>query len=316
MLAAWGGSIIDTDHIRREKSVVCFLFEVLVGSTDSARKRGRGNSLLRKPLIDWPMEAPRSPGLIHDPIFEESITPSNHDQQLPVGEEPADQYYGQSYEEQYPGYYQQDEYDYQEDYEAYPGEYPPPAHSQLRIPPPEVQGNEPLSEKERARLAEERLLPSRPPQDLQELSSSRTIVMHATSSALPDELEEDLYSAEGTQPRCSSKVIHCAEPSSHPSYPSGPSAPTLDDLSTHHIAQSTDDKQELERQRMWSETSAPPNFSADDSENGGEGSSQGQHIPLAPSAPILDDDEYTEGYSYRDLPGSLDHLETLPKYEK
>ena len=91
MLAAWGGSIIDTDHIRREKSVVCCLFEVLVGSTDSARKRGRGNNLLRKPVIDWPVEAPRSPGLNHDPILEESITPSNHDQRLPVGEELADQ---------------------------------------------------------------------------------------------------------------------------------------------------------------------------------------------------------------------------------
>ena len=75
------------------------------------------------------------------------------------------------------------------DYEAYPGEYPPtPPTPNCVFLHQRFKENETLSEKERARLAEERLLPSRPPQDLQELSSSRTIVMHATPSAPPDEL--------------------------------------------------------------------------------------------------------------------------------
>ena len=45
MLATWGTSIINTDPIRREKSVIACLFEIIVGTTDTARLRGRGNTI-------------------------------------------------------------------------------------------------------------------------------------------------------------------------------------------------------------------------------------------------------------------------------
>ena len=53
MLTTWAGSIIDTDHIRREKSVVACLFEVVVGSMDSSRRR-RPDSAAGKRSDDWP----------------------------------------------------------------------------------------------------------------------------------------------------------------------------------------------------------------------------------------------------------------------
>jgi hypothetical protein len=317
MLAAWGGSIVDTDHIRREKSVVVCLFEVTVGSTDSARKRGRGNSLMSKHMNDWPEETPNSPDAIRDPIYEESVSPNNHGQQFPTDQEPAYQYYDQSYEEHYPGYYQNDGYDYQENFEAYSEDYPPPAHSQIHVPPPEVQGEERLGEKERARLAEERLLPSQPPQDLQGPSSSRTVIPPSAPSALSDEHDEDLYNAEDAHPQVSLDTPDLLRrPSSPSEHPSGPSAPTLEDLSTNHGVQTMDDKQELERQRMLTEASAPSDFPANEDDNGGERSSGGQHELSAPSAPVLDDDEYTGQYSHHNLRGSTNHHEDLPKYEK
>jgi len=311
MLTAWGGSIVDTDHIRREKGVVACLFEVTVGSIDSARKHARGNSI-RRQMNDWPEETPHSPGTIHDPIYEEPRAPSD---QQPVGQEPPYRYYDEIYDAQYPGQYSNEGYDYAQNYDAYPEQYNPPAHSQIPVPPPEIQAVQGLSEKERARLAEQRLLPSQPPQDVQGPSSSRIVVPPSAPTVITDEGDEDLYGAEDITPQITSAPSQPLSQDDNPPQPTTmPSAPTVEDLSPNHETNITDDKQEIERRRMLAEASAPSNFLADEDDNAGEGSSGAQHEP---SAPILNEyEEYGGQYYQNTRPTSSVHHETLPKYER
>ena len=80
-----------------------------------------------------------------------------------------------------------------------------------------------------------------------------------------------------------------------------PSAPALEDLTSG--AHTSSDKQELERQRMLAEASAPPEFDNAD-EDAGEHSAGGEHEPSAPM--LTEEDEY----------GVPSHLESLPKYER
>lgn len=308
MLAAWGGSIVDTDHIRREKSVVACLFELVIGTIDSARRRGRGNSTAKRPMNDWPEEGPTTPLTPHEPIYEEPSMPGNG------GEHNADEHlYDQSYEGQYSGYYGNEGYGY-EDYDWYPEEYPPPAHAQIPVPPPDVQGGEDFTDKERARRAEERLLPSQPPQDAQGPSSSRTIIPPIAPSAPPDE-QEDLYNAEDATPHARSNIFRSLSQegaSSEP--PPAPSAPAPEDFGPAVTASATEDKQELERRRMLAEASAPSEFIHDEDDNAGEGSNGAQHEP---SAPILtDEEEYGGQYTHASIAGPSTLYETLPRYER
>lgn len=269
---------------------------------------------MRKQMNDRPEEIPVSPGITHDPIYEEAVAPNNHEQGY-RDQEPPYQYYDQNYEGQYPGYHPSDGYEYQQNYEAYSEHYPPPAHSQIHVPPPEIQEEDGLDEKEMARLAEERLLPSQPPQEAQGSSSSRTVVPPTVPSAPPDEHGEDLYSAEDITPQVTLDAPDAlGQPDLNLEQPSAPSAPTLEDLSPNHEARAPDDKQELERQRMLTEASAPSDFHADVDDNGGEGSSGVQHEPSAPI--LIEDDEYGGQYSHHALPDSATHREALPKYER
>lgn len=283
MLAAWGGSIVDTANIRREKSVVACLFDLVVGTQDSARVRGRANSA-RAQISDWSQEAVAAPPPAHEPIYEESVAPSNHNDHAYDQEQPYP-YYEQPYDARYHEYYNE-EYDYQDIYHQ-----PPPAHA--HIPPPEMAEEEGLTDKERARRAEERLLPSQPPTGV------------AGPSRPPNEPEEDLYSADDNLPSGSSSFHPLIPVSSERTI--SPSAPALEDLNPGAASQPTEDKQELERQRLMAETSAP-SF-PDDDNNAGEGSSSAQ----LPSAPPLVEDEF--GGSYMHMSGSS-RRETLPMYER
>jgi hypothetical protein len=298
MLAAWGGSIVDTENIRREKSVVACLFEIVVGTKDSARIRGRTNSSARRQISDWSQEASVIPAAAHEPIYEESVALSNHD--YTQDHQQPYPYYEQPYNERYPEYYNED-YEYQN---VYPDHDPPPAHA--LIPPPEISDELGLSEKERARLAEARLLPSQPPVD--GTGSSSAAGPASRPSQPPQMLEDDLYSGEDTTPQAESSLLHPLNTvNSHRTI--GPSAPTLEDLHPSAASQPTEDKQELERRRLMAEASAPT-FPVDDDENAGEGSSGAQ---LAPSAPPLEEDD-TYGGRYEHLPSSSSRGEILPKY--
>merc|ERR1712098_1041157 len=108
-------------------------------------------------------------------------------------------YYDRPPDHQHPEYYATEEYDYQDHYQ-------PPNHAQIHVPPPEVQAEEGLSEKERLRRAEERLLPSQPPIDENAPSSSRTVVPPIAPSVPPDDAEEDLYGPDDATPQEAPRV--------------------------------------------------------------------------------------------------------------
>ncbi|KAB8302628.1 hypothetical protein EYC80_005996 [Monilinia laxa] len=100
--------------------------------------------------------------------------------------------------------------------------------------------------------------------------------------------------------------------------PLGPSAPSLSDL-TPHPPNVTDDKQELERQRLLAEASAPLEFPEVEEE--GESSQQGAASAPddhEPSAPIFhEEDEYGRGYAHEDFAGLRAGPESLPpSYER
>jgi hypothetical protein len=299
LLTAWGGSIVDTDHIRREKSVVACLFEVIVGTKDSARARGRDSSFARRRINDWSEESPATPPTSHGPIYEEE---QNHeDQERPYN------YYDRPYEDQYHEFYSNEGYDQYEQYE----QYPPPAHAEISVPPPEIQAEQGLNEKERLRRAEERLLPSQPPT---ESASSSNAVLPSAPSAPPDDPEENIYSYEVVTPQANSLDTRSLNNETSLGTPTGPSAPALEDLHPLAKSQPMEDKQELERRRLLAEVSAPLGPPVDDEEdNGGESS-----VPnVEPSAPtISENDEYGGQYSHHDLPGPSSRHEALPRYER
>jgi arrestin-related trafficking adapter 9 len=302
IVAAYGGSIVETDHIRREKGVVAPVFEVVIGTVDSARVRGRAQSSAKKEMGDWNEESSAQPTAAQKMSYEEAF-PSYE-----AGQDPARQpyqypYYDQSHEDQNHEYYSDEAYDYQV---LYPEQGPPPAHNHVTVPPPDIQAEEGLSEKERVRRAEERLLPSQPPIAVPGASSSNALVLPSIPPA-----ELDLYGAEDATPPALSNGFHPYSSAISADATLAPSAPALEDL-TPTNTQTLDDKQELERRRLLAEASAPSGPPADEEDNAGEGSSS-QHFE--PSAPILTDDDYGEQYTQQGFLG-LSHRETLPKYER
>jgi hypothetical protein len=245
---------------------------------------------------------------IHADTYDPDYDQAPHHEYSQYHNPPYDQHYDQNYEEPYPRYYTDEGYEYNPNYEQYPQEYPPPAHSQLIVPPPEIQAEEGLNEKERARRAEERLLPSQPP--TVQASSSRANVSLGPSA--PPGEEDDLYDADDLPPRIQDHYPPYGL-ETIPSGPAeGPSAPALGDLAPHAAsANPTDDKQELERQRLLAEASAPSEFPPDD-DRGIGGPSTEYHEP---SAPVLTDDDDDYGGHYAHASSSA-RRETLPKYER
>ncbi|KAL2072542.1 hypothetical protein VTL71DRAFT_11885 [Oculimacula yallundae] len=312
VLTALSGSLVDTANIRREKSVVECRFEVIVGTKNTARKlRDRGNSFGKRTINDWSDGMSGVPPPTHEPIYEESVATNDEQQNYqqyndpyPYYDRPPDHPHP---DHQQPDYYADEEYDYR-------NHYPPPDHAQIHVPPPEIQAEEGLSEKERLRRAEERLLPSQPPVDENAPSSSRTVLPPTGPSIPPPESEEDLYGPDDATPREVPRVFLPPHISTPLGISTGPSAPDLADLNPAASHQPTEDKQELERRRLMGEASAPSEFLDDEDDNGGEGSSRPQQEPSAP--PLLDDDEYGHRYAHHNLPESSAHREVLPRYER
>jgi hypothetical protein len=141
MFSSWGGNFVDTDQIRREKGVISALFEVVLGTKDSDRNGKRKQTQVH--------EAHNS---VHDISFE-------------TGGEPI---MAEGYNEDY---YDYDENGQYYDYNYDPSYYEVPGYEQhghgrhpsYHAPPLPANGEGELSEKERIRRAEARLLPSQPP---------------------------------------------------------------------------------------------------------------------------------------------------------
>ncbi|KAI9931217.1 hypothetical protein ASPWEDRAFT_99934 [Aspergillus wentii DTO 134E9] len=271
--ANWAGNILDTDRIRREKGVIAVAFEVVIGTHDS--QRGQGEST---PSVATPSEP--------------TSTLLNNGQERddwPVDQSPMNT------DREYAG---QGDYGFPQEphWTEHSGEYQPPYQSlgQMISTP---HSEEPADEKTRLRRAEEMLLPSRPPDDHDPDVGSSTSgdMAMPTAPVLPEDdhingyhhlpspaennIPEALMSAESVQTIVANQSA------------AGPS---------HAVAMPGDDKQELERQRLMMEASAPEDPGASHSEAAVEG----------PSAPVFTDDD-------QQLVGGTAHGdESLPRYQR
>ncbi|KAI1504306.1 arrestin [Biscogniauxia marginata] len=300
-LANWNGAIVDTDHLRREKGVISVSFEVVVGTVDSNRARGKA-------------------------VAQPTLTVQPTSQEVPLEEDEAayvwhnDYNDGNEYSGDYgPRQFQQSSRDY------FPSATSPQtsyydfqqheAQAPIYVPPPEVPRESGLTEKERVRQAEQRLLPSQPPQHPSESEAG------PSQSSAPDQnpgTQEDNLTVVNT-----SGLLPDVEENNE-----DPSAPTLADLAPTAAAGShTDDKQELERRRLMEEASAPPEVPED--YDGAEPSAPPLDIAgpstsgsYEPSAPVLNEEEsgYGAHDTYHTIAGpsapSAHSVEPLPKYER
>lgn len=290
-------NIADTAQLRREKGVISVSMETVVGTTDSSRGRkparrspesktvcitgsddgeeaARNGSSPSRVRLDGP--TPNGHLSTPPPDGYQFAPPPGHPPPRPSPLPPQHALLQPSQGPSQPAYPQEN--GYHED--AAPSYVPAP-----QVPDPAA-----MTEKERIRQAEVRLLPSRP-----------------WAAGDPAADEDDMYDAEDTPrlPRLEPNAPTCDN------VEAGPSAPT-------------EDKQELERRRLMSEASAPPEF-PDDMERRGEGSSRDQAHDAEPSAPVLDDDDGGGGSGYPgygagagDGPsrGGTRHAEQLPAYER
>lgn len=274
----WAGNILDTDQIRREKGVVAIIFEVVVGTRDSSR-RPRQTTEENASLADQSAS-------FHSASVDGADRYS--DGHIDIGEE--------QYAE---GYYPTaDYYNYGEEYwDEYPTTEGQPYQSLGEVLPP-PQPEEPVDEKTRLRREEEMLLPSRPPgQD--EAGPSTVAASAPTAPHLPDDDPYPYNPSNGGNGAPSSAPLSSAL--SVETIVPGPSSagPSQPPLARGEVQSHGDDKQELERQRLMMEASAP------DPPPGGSTSAANP----VPSAPVLD-----EGDQIMSLDGGGD--EALPRYQR
>ena len=293
-----GSDFQDTVQIRREKSVVACIFEVIVGTKDSQRKS------LKKTNDGWDdsTNIQQRDTSIHDPR-------GSYD-----GNQSRDQSFSYSYQDSNEAY--EEPTPTTSNHNSYPQES---VNRPMLIYPSEM--DEPADEKARIRRAEEQLLPSAPPVDEDDPSQSE----QAEPSAPPLELLQNRYEYDG------SSVPAYVGPSATPGHlpprqsnlTSGPSRQgerrSDGRLSTSNAA--NEDKQELERQRLLAAASSPEDGAQDE---GGENSglSRTETPTPIPSAPVLGEDDEYEYFGDHALPNDSSILanhespESLPRYQK
>ncbi|KAI6794085.1 hypothetical protein KC332_g17209 [Hortaea werneckii] len=284
--APYGSSVVDTAPIRRDKSVVTCTFELVVGTRDSERRKGK-----RKadpvPENEQPQQISQT-----EQLSQPQAHVGAHNQE---GEQ-TDEYWqngdGYYYDQQwYQQWYHHDTYSYPyaDGYFDYrnPHSYePPPA-----VPLPHLPDESQLTEKERVRRAEERLLPSQPPG--MDAGPSGDASQGPTAPYLAEEMDHlddspppgpsapSYHEISGSGPSGSVANTHSLDASSrrHSSVPAY--EPPEPGSSSQRTVRPVEDKLELERQRLQAEASAPP----DDGDTAGPAS----NLPFGePSAPFLE----------------------------
>ncbi|EXJ79014.1 hypothetical protein A1O3_08515 [Capronia epimyces CBS 606.96] len=284
----WSQTILDTTQLRRMRSVVTFEMPLVVGTQDSGRK-GRQN---KQPELPIP-----------EPIAQ--WTEDNwHDQDFQNGG-----YDGQYYDQMGGPYYQ----DYGHDYDhgddlttTDPNHYRDlPVQGHAIIPPPET--HEDVDEKTRLRMQEQLLFPSRPPQDGETSISNATPYQPSAPVITPSLLygRDDGHRVGNVTPPSLHATGSVASARSGDTIRPDPIPPPSAPPSTSH-GMAGDDKQELERQRLLAEASAPP------PEDGAQALSRTPAPGLEPSAPTIhEQDEYIVRTLSHD-----DTLPALPQYER
>jgi hypothetical protein len=271
-MTASGAFMVDTAPVRRDKGVVSATFEVVIGTRDSERRKGKQKEE-ETPVI--PEEPPVVEPCQHD-------EPTNGGAEQHYSSHPSeDDYWGYNYYDWTNG--NPNRYDHW-DYHGNGWEAPP------QIPMPHVPDDSHLSEKERARRAEERLLPSQPPgMDQQAGEDSHA----ATAPYLPGENVPGLYGAptpayESHLPSPSVPANAALQtPLNDTSAPAPGYFPVAGSSNHMPITVHVDDKQEMRRRQLEAEASAPPEDD-EDLYAGSDAPSSGTatvHQASAPSAP-------------------------------
>ncbi|KAL9067325.1 MAG: hypothetical protein Q9157_006838 [Trypethelium eluteriae] len=317
----WTANIIDTEPIRREKSIVSCVFEIIIGTKDSERRGKRRAEATQEPGIP---EHARSGDDLHE------VVPPGDSQEPYGGEQWAANYYGDGYGY---GQYQDWSWDHYQIGQSHDSQgYLYPNHDnilqQQNSIPNLAEQEAHLPEKERLRRAEERLLPSQPPASdgdgppldtpsappladgPMHLESGSTLIAESPQALAhsndhigdfsSDMLTAAVPGASEPAPRYStlapaSGTLHNVSDSEQPHDSFGPQLPP------------TDDKQELHRRRLQMEASSPNDMSELD-DDGRTDAATVRAVPTddRPSAPVIPDDiEEDAG-----LP------EGLPRYER
>lgn len=298
----FGSTIVDTAPIRRDKSVVTSTFEVVVGTRDSERRKGK------RKLMEAVPEPESSDTQAHgEPYQTQSATSGADWYNDDTYYDPR--WYDQQYSYWYPyNYSPSDHYHSANQYQSYDQPPPPPPSSIPHIPDASQ-----MTEKQRIEQAEVRLLPSQPPGMDAERSVESNIA--ATAPYLPEEgnaqnhldtapsyptampdsgsSAPNAVAGEGDRPRQMSVV---------PKY-----EPSQAGSSMAAIISTEDDKQEMERQQFQSAASAPPV----DNENAGPSYAH-EHAPTAPDLVDADGTRQDIHDSHADAFGSSG----LPRYER
>ena len=284
-------NFVDTDEIRREKSVVACLFEIVVGTRDTARKAMKKNGDAENSTL----------GKLSSELVE-------FDHEQPNENEFGYNLYGQDQDEHQEALYRSQE---------------PPNHGLPTEP------EEELDEKAQIRRAEERLLPSAPPAETDSgfstvslnIPSAPTLSVLHSDSHQPYRPSAPAYPAPSPQ---STETVMSAGASTvipDPNGVNGPIQPTDPNASM-------DDKQELERSRLLAATSAPDYYFGDDNyDRVGRGSDdQAPPVSSLPSAPFLNENDECEsghnryinddGSSQHNFKGHHNERENLPQYQK
>ncbi|KAF1845820.1 uncharacterized protein K460DRAFT_286477 [Cucurbitaria berberidis CBS 394.84] len=166
MFSTWGGNFVDTDQIRREKGIISSLFEVVIGTKDSERNGKRKQ--IQEPQPYAQIGA-------HEIPYDGTNPEDSYDQDY-YGYDENGQYYDYNYD---PAYYDVPGY---EQHNAGLG-------ASAHITPAPLEEEQGLSEKERMRRAEARLLPSQPPDTTGPASPPSTVQRGVPPSApiLPED---------------------------------------------------------------------------------------------------------------------------------
>ncbi|KAK1062350.1 ph-response sensor protein [Friedmanniomyces endolithicus] len=175
----YASSIIDTVPIRRDKGVITCTFEIVVGTQDSARRKGK-RKVVEAPDADRAHAGAES----DDTPRPDALQLDSHSNHEATQHQPLEQYndphaYDQPPEDHCPPNFA----NYQYGYEPYPAP----------LPLPQMPIDSEMSEKERIRQAETRLLPSQPPGTAEEFNDARA--EDPTAPHIEDDAESNRHSA-------------------------------------------------------------------------------------------------------------------------
>ena len=309
--APFGSPVIDTAPIRREKSVVTVTFDLIVGTRDSERRKGKARAVDdssdvqaadARQLLSTPDQAARARE--HEDWYHNGVYADG-------GHSPSACHHCWP-----PDHHQQwhDEYHHHHHHDDGPSSAVPiPASAQL--------DESQMTEKQRIQRAEQRLLPSQPP-DHATVDEGQAIA-GATAPELP--LDDDahqsspLVSVPGNVPPFTASCPpqeheHDSRTRHAPDYDSTPPPPHP---SSTYVSPSplADDKSEARRRELQARASAPPL----NDEHGHDHDVNNTAPPDTATAPPLDEDNHAPAVSVHDDESHADATGTrtdLPVYEQ